>query len=105
MGPIRSPSRTGRKVKVEHHDDVVAVKKEDEADSLPLNFLIEKLKGDAPPYEVPASHAIDPENGIIFFNTYQDSERASEIYALNILKQRWNNITVREFDANAPIPS
>ncbi|KAJ7130343.1 hypothetical protein C8R44DRAFT_872154 [Mycena epipterygia] len=57
-------------------------------------LVVKKLKGDAPPSEVPSSHAIDDEEHVLFFNTYnEDAEYGSEIYACNLKRMTWKNIT------------
>ncbi|KAJ7151365.1 hypothetical protein C8R43DRAFT_1004934 [Mycena crocata] len=57
-------------------------------------LTVKKLKGDAPPNEIPSSHAIDHENQVVFFNTYDETAKyGSEIYSCNLKNKMWTNIT------------
>ncbi|KAJ7720814.1 hypothetical protein B0H16DRAFT_1738649 [Mycena metata] len=61
----------------------------------PSAWKVRKLKGDAPPCEVPASFAVDHEAEVLFFNTYDEAaEHGSEIYACDMKTQTWTNITL-----------
>ncbi|KAK7042509.1 hypothetical protein R3P38DRAFT_3448567 [Favolaschia claudopus] len=67
--------------------------KEETALSSNANLTVRKLLGDAPPCEVPCSFAIDHEQQTVFFNTYDENTKASEIYACNPQTRTWKNIT------------
>ncbi|KAJ7720805.1 hypothetical protein B0H16DRAFT_1603945 [Mycena metata] len=85
-----SPSRTARQTSAKE-----AKVKAEREDSTSLSTLtVQKLKGDAPPCEVPSSTAVDHESETLFFNTYDETAKyGSEIYRCDMKKKKWTNIT------------
>ncbi|KAJ6464178.1 hypothetical protein C8R47DRAFT_1156650 [Mycena vitilis] len=86
----RSSSHAARQDKAKS----AKMKSEKEAAALPAGPGAQKLKGDRPPSELPFSYAIDHENCIVFFNTYDEVEKyGSQIYACDLKTKTWKNLT------------
>ncbi|KAJ7639774.1 hypothetical protein DFH06DRAFT_641778 [Mycena polygramma] len=90
----RSASHAARQDKAKSAK--IKAEREDSA-SVPAGpgvLTIQKLKGDIPPCETPSSYAIDHENRIVFFNTYNEVLKyGSEIYACDLKTNTWKNVT------------
>ncbi|KAJ7704496.1 hypothetical protein B0H17DRAFT_1326617 [Mycena rosella] len=88
-----SPSRTTR----ESHANAAKVKAERADSAVPAassKLAVKKLKGDAPPAQPPSAKAIDDENQLLFFNTYDESAKyGSQIYSCDMKTATWTKIT------------
>lgn len=90
-----SPSLSARESRV--NAARVKTEKGENAVRADSKLVVETLKGDAPPRGVPSSHAIDHEEEVLFFNTYDETAKyGSEIYSCSLKTKIWKNITVRE---------
>ncbi|KAJ7030594.1 hypothetical protein C8F04DRAFT_1236417 [Mycena alexandri] len=84
-----SPSRTARQTSAK----AAKVKAKREETSI-STLTVQKLKGDAPPCQIPSSFAVDNESETLFFNTYDETAKyGSEVYRCDLKKKSWTNIT------------
>ncbi|KAF7343368.1 hypothetical protein MVEN_01769100 [Mycena venus] len=70
----------------------IKTEKEESAESSRSVLAVQKLKDDAPLYEVPRSFAVDHETQTVFFNTYDDGDK-NQIYSCDLKTRTWKNIT------------
>lgn len=68
---------------------------DEEVEPQPQPLTVQRLKGAVPPSQVPCAHAVDHENQIVFFNTFEDdTTNGSEIFACTLETGIWKNVTV-----------
>ncbi|KAF8208118.1 Alpha/Beta hydrolase protein [Mycena galopus ATCC 62051] len=94
-----SSSRSARQDKAK----TAKIKVEKEGAAAASLLHIQNLQGDAPPCEVPSSFAVDHEEQILFFNTYDDPSadeggkmdkiQKSEIFSCDLKTKTWKNLT------------
>ncbi|KAJ6464003.1 hypothetical protein C8R45DRAFT_506053 [Mycena sanguinolenta] len=84
------PSHAARQEKAK----MAKIKNEKEEEVVVSNVLsIQKLRGDAPPCEIPSSFAIAHEEQVLFFNTYDERDKSSDIFSCDLKTKTWKNIT------------
>jgi spore germination protein YaaH len=78
--------------KIKEEKDTKVKKEKDAAASSIL--ITQNLRGNVPPCEVSSSFAVDHESQMVFFNTYDENGKNSEIFSCDLRKRTWKNITV-----------